>query len=298
MAERPAIFSARYAGAGADDAANNAKLLRALDGLPFERRRARYRCALVFVDAPADGSRDPAGGRGSLGGIHSRGAARRGGFGYDPYFWLPELGLTAAELDLPEKNRLQPSRHGDACTARYAAGAATLRRAAARGAPLIDASLALYVHMPWCVRKCPYCDFNSHQLKSAQPDAGYIDALIRDFDSEAPRLAGRRIDTVFFGGGTPSLFQPEEFARLLGALRQRIAFADDVEITMEANPGTIERGRFAGYAEAGINRVSLGAQSFDAARARSARAAFTRPRTRIVRWRNCAPRSSIISISI
>jgi putative oxygen-independent coproporphyrinogen III oxidase len=127
-----------------------------------------------------------------------------------------------------------------------------------------DPSLALYVHMPWCVRKCPYCDFNSHQLKSAQPDVSYIDALIRDFDIEAPRLTGRRIDTVFFGGGTPSLFAPEEFARLLRALRQRIAFAQDVEITLEANPGTIERGRFSGYAEAGINRVSLGAQTFDA----------------------------------
>ena len=129
---------------------------------------------------------------------------------------------------------------------------------------MIDASLALYVHMPWCVRKCPYCDFNSHQLKSAQPDASYIDALLRDFDTESPRLAGRRIDTVFFGGGTPSLFSPEEFARLLTALKERIAFAEDAEITLEANPGTIERGRFAGYAQAGINRVSLGAQSFDA----------------------------------
>jgi putative oxygen-independent coproporphyrinogen III oxidase len=129
---------------------------------------------------------------------------------------------------------------------------------------VIDASLALYVHMPWCVRKCPYCDFNSHQLKSAQPDASYIDALLRDFDTESPRVAGRRIDTVFFGGGTPSLFSPEEFARLLTALKERIAFADDAEITLEANPGTIERGRFAGYAQAGINRVSLGAQSFDA----------------------------------
>ncbi len=126
-----------------------------------------------------------------------------------------------------------------------------------------DPSLALYVHMPWCVRKCPYCDFNSHQLKSAQPDTSYIDALIRDFDIEAARLEGRRIDTVFFGGGTPSLFQPEEFARLLGALRQRIDFAQGAEITLEANPGTIERGRFLGYAEAGINRVSLGAQTFD-----------------------------------
>jgi len=128
---------------------------------------------------------------------------------------------------------------------------------------MMDASLALYVHMPWCVRKCPYCDFNSHQLKSAQPDASYIDTLIRDFDIETPRVAGRRVDTVFFGGGTPSLFSPEDFARLLTALKERIAFADDAEITLEANPGTIERGRFLGYAQAGINRVSLGAQSFD-----------------------------------
>src|SRR5258708_26133842 len=116
--------------------------------------------------------------------------------------------------------------------------------------------------MPWCVRKCRYCDFNSHQLKSAAPDGAYIDALIRDFDLELGRLRGRRIDTVFFGGGTPSLFQPEDFSRLLGALRQRIAFADDAEITLEANPGTIERGLCARYRVAGINRVSLGAQTF------------------------------------
>ena len=123
-------------------------------------------------------------------------------------------------------------------------------------------ALSLYVHMPWCVRKCPYCDFNSHQLKSATPDGSYIDALIRDFDMELPRAEGRRIGTVFFGGGTPSLFQPEDFNRLLHALRQRMAFADDVEVTLEANPGTIERGRFSGYRDAGINRVSLGAQTF------------------------------------
>jgi putative oxygen-independent coproporphyrinogen III oxidase len=129
---------------------------------------------------------------------------------------------------------------------------------------MIEKSLALYVHMPWCVRKCPYCDFNSHQLKSGQPDASYIDALLRDFEAELPRVKGRRIDSVFFGGGTPSLFHPGEFARLIGAFKQRIEFAADAEITMEANPGTIERGRFSGYAEAGINRVSLGAQSFDA----------------------------------
>jgi putative oxygen-independent coproporphyrinogen III oxidase len=125
-------------------------------------------------------------------------------------------------------------------------------------------SIALYVHMPWCVRKCPYCDFNSHQLKSAQPDSNYIDALLRDFELELPRIAQRHIGSIFFGGGTPSLFQPEQFSGLLSELRRRMAFADDVEITMEANPGTIERGRFLGYAQAGINRVSLGAQSFSA----------------------------------
>jgi putative oxygen-independent coproporphyrinogen III oxidase len=125
--------------------------------------------------------------------------------------------------------------------------------------------LALYVHLPWCVRKCPYCDFNSHQLKSARPDRAYLDALMRDFEAELPLVASRRIDTVFFGGGTPSLFSPDDFAWLLHAMRQRIEFAADAEITLEANPGTIERGRFAGYRDAGINRVSLGAQTFSAA---------------------------------
>jgi putative oxygen-independent coproporphyrinogen III oxidase len=124
--------------------------------------------------------------------------------------------------------------------------------------------LTLYVHMPWCVRKCPYCDFNSHQLKSARPDSAYITALLRDFELELERLPGRRIECVFFGGGTPSLFAPEDFALLLDGIRRRSDLAADAEITLEANPGTIERGRFAGYAEAGVNRVSLGAQSFDA----------------------------------
>jgi oxygen-independent coproporphyrinogen-3 oxidase len=130
----------------------------------------------------------------------------------------------------------------------------------ARSAP----PLALYLHMPWCVRKCPYCDFNSHQLKTGVPDSGYIDALIADFDTELPLLAGRRIETVFFGGGTPSLFPPTDIGRLLFALRQRIDFAPDAETTLEANPGTIERGLFASYRDAGINRVSIGAQSFNA----------------------------------
>ncbi len=129
--------------------------------------------------------------------------------------------------------------------------------------------LALYVHMPWCVRKCPYCDFNSHQLKSGRPDTAYIDALIADFDLEHALFAGRPIATVFFGGGTPSLFPPEEIGRLLTALRGRAEFATDAEVTLEANPGTIERGRFSGYRDAGVNRVSLGAQTFNASALRA-----------------------------
>jgi oxygen-independent coproporphyrinogen-3 oxidase len=122
--------------------------------------------------------------------------------------------------------------------------------------------LTLYVHMPWCVRKCPYCDFNSHQLKSAAPPDDYVDALIRDFEAEVPDLADRPIEAIFFGGGTPSLFAPKSFARLLQAFASRCPIAADAEVTLEANPGTIERGRFAGYRDAGINRVSLGAQTF------------------------------------
>jgi oxygen-independent coproporphyrinogen-3 oxidase len=124
--------------------------------------------------------------------------------------------------------------------------------------------LSLYVHMPWCVRKCPYCDFNSHQLKSAAPDGAYIDALLADLEAQLPYLEGRTVATVFFGGGTPSLFAPAQFKRFLTAVAARVPLAKDAEITLEANPGTVERGRFEGYAEAGINRVSLGAQSFDA----------------------------------
>jgi len=124
-----------------------------------------------------------------------------------------------------------------------------------------DPSLALYVHMPWCVRKCPYCDFNSHQLKSAAPDGSYIDTLIRDFDLELPRLAGRRIDTVFFGGGTPSLFQPEDFSRLLGlcgcAWRWRRCGNH-----LGGQSGDHRAWTIRGYRDAGINRVSLGAQTF------------------------------------
>ena len=131
--------------------------------------------------------------------------------------------------------------------------------------------LTLYVHMPWCVRKCPYCDFNSHQLKSAAPSRDYIDALIRDFEAELADLGGRPIEAIFFGGGTPSLFAPDDFARLLQAFATRSRMAVDAEVTLEANPGTIERGRFAGYRDAGINRVSLGRADLRGRRARAAR---------------------------
>ena len=123
--------------------------------------------------------------------------------------------------------------------------------------------LSLYVHFPWCVRKCPYCDFNSHTLQGELPEAAYVDALLRDLRVQAADAQGREVASVFFGGGTPSLFSPAAIARLLGVLTSELAFAQGAEITLEANPGTIERGRFADYRAAGINRVSLGAQSFD-----------------------------------
>jgi putative oxygen-independent coproporphyrinogen III oxidase len=123
--------------------------------------------------------------------------------------------------------------------------------------------LALYVHMPWCVRKCPYCDFNSHVAPDSIPQRQYIDALLEDLAIDAGAAQGRALVSVFFGGGTPSLFAPDEVGRFLERARSLIAFAPDAEITLEANPGTVEHGRFSGYRDAGINRVSLGAQTFD-----------------------------------
>ena len=126
--------------------------------------------------------------------------------------------------------------------------------------------LSLYLHFPWCVRKCPYCDFNSYTLSGALPEAAYLQALTRDLSEQAalPQVAGRSLTSIFMGGGTPSLFSPAAIGRVLEQARELIVFAPDIEITLEANPGTIERGRFAEYAAAGVNRVSLGAQSFGA----------------------------------
>jgi len=133
---------------------------------------------------------------------------------------------------------------------------------------LVAPPLSLYVHMPWCVKKCPYCDFNSHGLRSEPPPyADYIDHLLADLDADradfAAALEGRAVISVFFGGGTPSLFAPELIARLLDGVRERLPLADDAEVTLETNPGTVEHGRFDGYLAAGVNRISFGVQSFD-----------------------------------
>jgi putative oxygen-independent coproporphyrinogen III oxidase len=123
--------------------------------------------------------------------------------------------------------------------------------------------LSLYIHIPWCVRKCPYCDFNSHDAPSRIPEAEYVDALLADAALDAPWAQGRTIGTVFFGGGTPSLFAPTSIARILEGVDALVPITRDAEVTLEANPGTIEHGRFAGYRDAGVNRVSFGVQSFD-----------------------------------
>jgi putative oxygen-independent coproporphyrinogen III oxidase len=153
------------------------------------------------------------------------------------------------------------------------------------GAPHFTAlpPLALYIHLPWCIKKCPYCDFNSHEYASpstiniakisdktrgeeitnALPEADYINALLADLDSALPLIWGRPISSIFLGGGTPSLFNPSAIDALLSGVRARIKLLPDAEITLEANPGTFEAGRFKGYAQAGVSRLSIGVQSFN-----------------------------------
>jgi oxygen-independent coproporphyrinogen-3 oxidase len=123
--------------------------------------------------------------------------------------------------------------------------------------------LSLYVHVPWCVRKCPYCDFNSHEARGELPEAAYVEALLTDLDHALPLVWGRRVYTIFFGGGTPSLLSAEAIETLLSGMRARVPLAVDAEITLEANPGTFEAEKFAAYRAAGVNRLSIGVQSFD-----------------------------------
>lgn len=124
--------------------------------------------------------------------------------------------------------------------------------------------LSLYIHIPWCVRKCPYCDFNSHAQRGDLPEAAYIAAMLEDLDQDLDYIQGRELASIFIGGGTPSLFSASAYSQLFDGLRQRLTFSRDIEITLEANPGTLEQGRFAAYRELGINRLSIGVQSFDA----------------------------------
>ena len=123
--------------------------------------------------------------------------------------------------------------------------------------------LSLYIHIPWCVRKCPYCDFNSHAVNGDLPEADYVTALLSDLEQDLPRVAGRTVETVFIGGGTPSLFSPEAIHMLLEGVRARVSLSPDAEITLEANPGTAESSKFSGFRAAGINRLSMGVQSFN-----------------------------------
>lgn len=123
--------------------------------------------------------------------------------------------------------------------------------------------LGIYVHLPWCVRKCPYCDFNSHPLDGEVPATAYVNALLEDLEQDLPLVQGRPVQSVYFGGGTPSLFSAGHIAHLLEGIGSRLPLLPTAEITLEANPGSVERDSFRSYSQAGINRVSLGAQSFD-----------------------------------
>lgn len=122
--------------------------------------------------------------------------------------------------------------------------------------------LSLYIHFPWCIRKCPYCDFNSHNLKTDLPEDSYIEALLQDLTHHLQWVQKREISSIFMGGGTPSLFSAPAIAKLLKAIRQQVAFSPQIEITLEANPGTVEQERFTGFYQAGVNRLSIGIQSF------------------------------------
>ncbi|MBU3693881.1 MAG: radical SAM family heme chaperone HemW [Rhodocyclaceae bacterium] len=158
--------------------------------------------------------------------------------------------------------RVIPIRSGDAATVGHSAPGIIDRPddGTIRFASLPP--LALYVHLPWCVRKCPYCDFNSHEARGEPDFEAYVDALIGDVEAALPLVWGRPVVSIFFGGGTPSLTPVPAFARLMDALRARLPLQPGLEVTLEANPGTVDEARFAGYAAAGVNRISLGVQSF------------------------------------
>ena len=156
--------------------------------------------------------------------------------------------------------------------------------------------LALYVHIPWCLQECPYCDFNSHEAKGEAPEAAYVDALIADLEFALPSIWGRRVVSVFIGGGTPSLFSAAAIDRLLAGIRARVPLAPDAEITLEANPGTFEREKFAGFRAAGVNRLVARHPELRPEAPDGASAACTTPTRRGARPKRRS-RSSATSIS-
>ena len=123
--------------------------------------------------------------------------------------------------------------------------------------------ISLYIHFPWCVKKCPYCDFNSHAVNTAIPEKAYLQRLLQDFDQSLDDFQGRPLQSIFMGGGTPSLFSPQSIHTLLQHIQTKVPFRDSIEITLEANPGTVDEKNFKGFREAGVNRLSLGVQSFN-----------------------------------
>ncbi len=131
--------------------------------------------------------------------------------------------------------------------------------------PFFPPPLSLYIHIPWCVRKCPYCDFNSHAASNELPEAEYVAALLNDLDLDADAAQGRELQSIFFGGGTPSIFSARAIGAILDGVNRRVAFSRDIEITLEANPGTAEQAKFSGFRAAGVNRLSIGVQSFNPA---------------------------------
>jgi oxygen-independent coproporphyrinogen-3 oxidase len=268
------VLSARYAGAPKSDARNNAKLIAALSAVAD--RRAHYACVLALMRHAEDP--EPIITEGAWHGTIIDVPRGSGGFGYDPHFLDFATGLTGAELPLERKNEL--SHRGKAIRALIArlaqrardgrvsaAGEARLATIdlASIGGPKFAAlpPLALYVHIPWCLKKCPYCDFNSHEARGDVPEERYVDALIADLEFALPSIWGRKVFSVFIGGGTPSLFSAAAIDRLLAGIRARVPLIPDAEVTLEANPGTFERAKFAGFFAAGVNRLSLGVQSFD-----------------------------------
>ena len=277
----PGVFSARFAGESATDQSNNAELLRRLAGVTD--RQAHYTCVLVAVRSADDA--EPLIVDARWYGEIAQAPRGSGGFGYDPLFYLSEPRRDRRRARSCAQKQDQPSRPGSAGPGgkRWPIGVDVLRLSRSsrsrRQRSVADVStylrpgsinlpalppLSLYIHYPWCVRKCPYCDFNSHEASpQGAPEGDYLDALRADLEAALPLVWGRRIISVFVGGGTPSLMSAQAVDRLLSDVRALLPLALDCEITLEANPGTFEAERFAAYRASGVNRLSIGIQSFD-----------------------------------